>query len=194
MRMVAGAFGILCGAFLIAVAARYGYKTSDNDFDGYVWGTIYGAVTFGGLFGHALGVRVWPRNRAAALFIFVVSGLATIVSLSNSLGAMAGRGNETQAKRMQVAETVRTLKRSLDRAEREREKLSYIPTNADAVKAAKVKADAATATKEAECKKRGNLCREREADEAKTLETLETVTKEKSVTDRAIPLMPRSLS
>jgi hypothetical protein len=80
---------------------------------------------------------------------------------------------------------VRTLNRSLERAERGREGLRFTPTNADAVKAAKAKADAATATKEAECKKRGDKCRDREADERKALEDLETVTKEKSVTDRA---------
>jgi hypothetical protein len=92
MRFVAGAFGILCGLVVIAIAARYAFKTSDNDFDGYIWAFIYGAVSFGGLFGHALAVRVWRHSKLAGALVFAGSAVALIISLSNSLGAMAGRG------------------------------------------------------------------------------------------------------
>src|SRR5579871_5432835 len=98
MRMLAGAFGLVCGAVIIAVAARYGFKTTDSDFDGYIWAFMFGAVSFGGLFGHALGVRVWRHSQLAGVLIFAGSAFALTISLSNSLGAMAGRGNETQAK------------------------------------------------------------------------------------------------
>lgn len=185
MRFVAGTFGIVCGLVVIAIAARYGFKTSDNDFDGYIWAFMYGSVSFGGLFGHALAVRVWRHSKLAGALVFAGSAIALIISLSNSLGAMAGRGNESQAKRIQVAETVRNLRRSLDRSEREREGLSFTPSDAEAVKAAKAKADAAANAREAECKKRGDKCREREADEGKALAGLETATRNKSVTDRA---------
>ena len=63
MRAFARFFGVLCGAVVIAIAARYGFKTSDNDFDGYIWAFTYGSVTLGGLFGHSLAVRVWRHNR-----------------------------------------------------------------------------------------------------------------------------------
>ena len=43
MRTFARVFGVLCGAVVIAIAARYGFKTSDNDFDGYIWAFTYGA-------------------------------------------------------------------------------------------------------------------------------------------------------
>ena len=52
MRTFARFFGVLCGTVVIAIAARYGFKTSDNDFDGYIWAFTYGSVTLGGLFGH----------------------------------------------------------------------------------------------------------------------------------------------
>ena len=34
----------------------YGFRTSDSDFDGWIWAFMYGAVSLGGLFRHALGV------------------------------------------------------------------------------------------------------------------------------------------
>jgi hypothetical protein len=80
---------------------------------------------------------------------------------------------------------VRNLRRSLDRSEREREGLTYTPTDAESVKAAKAKADAAANAREAECKKRGDKCRDREADENKAPGGLETATRNRSVTDRA---------
>jgi hypothetical protein len=36
MRAACGVFGLLCGAVVIIIAARYGFKSSDNDTDGYV--------------------------------------------------------------------------------------------------------------------------------------------------------------
>ena len=145
MRAFARVFGVLCGAVVIAIAARYGFKTSDNDFDGYIWAFTYGSVTLGGLFGHALAVRVWRHNGLIGAIVMAVSALALVISLSNSLGAMAGRGNEQQAERMRVADTVRDLRRGLERAETERKKLEFTATDEAAVNAAKVKATAATA-------------------------------------------------
>ena len=120
MRTFARAFGVLCGAVVVAIAARYGFKTSDNDFDGYIWAFTYGAVTTGGLFGHAVALRVWRHDKWIGLAAGVISALALVISLSNSLGAMAGRGNEQQATRIQVAETVRDLRRGLESAASER--------------------------------------------------------------------------
>jgi hypothetical protein len=188
MRWLSLIFGIVCGTVIVAAAARFGFRTSDNDADGIMAGFLYASITIGGLVGHPLAIRVSRKSRATGIILMLVSFCALLISLSNSLGALAGRGNELQAKRMQVAETVRAAKRSLERAEREREGLQFTPTNAEAVKAAKSKADAATATKEAECRKRGDKCREREADESRALEALEAATREKAVTERALAL------
>jgi hypothetical protein len=185
MRTLARLFGIGCGLVVIVIAARYGYKTSDNDFDGAIWAFMFGAVTMAGLFGHALAVHTWRHNRAAAAAVFIVSLCALTVSLSNSLGAMAGRGNALAAARMQTAEIVRTARRGLDRAEAERAALKFTPTDAAAVEAARAKAGAATAAKEAECKLRGTRCREKEQAEAAALGELGTAAANKAMTDQA---------
>ena len=173
---------------MIAIAARYGFKTSDNDFDGYIWAFTYGSVTLGGLFGHSLAVRVWRHNRQIGVLVMAASALALVISLSNSLGAMAGRGNEQQAERMRVADTVRDLRRGLERAETERKELKFEAADEAAVNAARAKATAATASKEAECQWRGQRCRDKEAAESAALATLEAVTRNKAATDRAAKL------
>ena len=48
MRHCVGLFGLVSSVIIIAVAARYGFKISDNDLDGYIWAFIYALITFGG--------------------------------------------------------------------------------------------------------------------------------------------------
>jgi hypothetical protein len=216
MRTFARFFSLGCGAIVIVIAARYGFKTSDNDFDGGMWAFTYGAVTLAGLFGHALGVRAWPNSKLVGALVFAVSAFALLISLSNSIGAMAGRGNVQQAERLRVADIVRDARRSLKRAEEEREGLKFTPADGAAVAAAKAKADAATLDKEAahrdygaakqasdtECLIRGKVCLEKEKltagkdrlwheneqAEAKALAALEAATQNKAMTDHAAKL------
>lgn len=188
MRTFSKLFGLACGCVVIAIAARYGFKTSDNDFDGYIWAFTYGSVTAGGLFGHSLALRVWRHNEHIGAIVMAASALALIISLSNSIGAMAGRGNAQQAERIKVAETVRDLRRSLERSEREREALQFQPADEAAVIAARQKASAASNAKDAECKWRGQRCRDKEAEESSALADLETATKNRAATDRAATL------
>ena len=96
MHNFAKLFGLCCGVLVIAIAARYGFKTSDNDFDGAIWAFTFGAVTLGGLFGHAFGVRAWRHSKLLGALVFAGSALALIISLSNSIGAMAGRGTSSK--------------------------------------------------------------------------------------------------
>ena len=216
MRTFARFFSLGCGAIVIVIAARYGFKTSDNDFDGGMWAFTYGAVTLAGLFGHALGVRAWRNSKLVGALVFAASAFALLISLSNSIGAMAGRGNAQQAERMRVADIVRDARRSLKRAEDEREGLKFTPADGAAVAAAKAKADAATLDKEAahrdydaakqasdtECLIRGKIClekekltagnallwHEREQAEASALAALENATQNKAMTDHAAKL------
>ena len=216
MRTFTRLFGLGCGALVIVIAARYGFKTSDNDFDGAIWAFTYGAVTLGGLFGHSLGVRAWRNSKLVGALVFAGSALALLISLSNSIGAMAGRGNEQQAERLRVADIVRDARRSLKRAEDEREGLKFTPADGAAVAAAKAKADAATPDKEAahqdynaakqasdtECLIRGKVClekekltagkdrlwHEKEQAEATALAALEVATQNKAMTDHAAKL------
>ncbi len=216
MRIFAKLFGLGCGVLVNAIAARYGFRTSDNDFDGAIWAFTFGAVTLAGLFGHALGVRAWPNSKLVGALVFAASAFALLISLSNSIGAMAGRGNVQQAERMRVADIVRDARRSLKRAEDEREGLKFTPADGAAVAAAKAKADATTLDKEAahrgydaakqasdtECLIRGKVClekekltagkdklwHEREQAEATALAALEAVTNNKAMTDHAAKL------
>ena len=188
MRTFTRLFGLGCGALVIVIAARYGFKTSDNDFDGAIWAFTYGAVTLGGLFGHSLGVRAWRNSKLVGALVFAGSALALLISLSNSIGAMAGRGNEQQAERLRVADVVRDARRSLKRAEDEREGLMFTPADETAVQAAQAKAGAATRAKEAECAYRGPRCRDKETAESEALAGLEAVTRNRALTDRAAKL------
>lgn len=117
---------------------------------------------------------------------------------------------------MRVADTVRDARRSLKRAEDEREGLKFKPADGAAVAAAKAKADAATLDKDAahrdydaakqasdtECLIRGKIClekerltagnaqlwHEREQAEASALAALEAATQNRALTDHAAKL------
>jgi hypothetical protein len=188
MRYVTGAFGLICGAVIVGIVARYGYRTADNEFDGYIWAFFYAMLAIGGLFGHALSVRLCRQSKIAAGLVFIVAALALTINLSNSLGAMAGRGNEKQAARLKIADEVRDARRDLSRAEGEREALRFTPSDADTVEAARGAAKAASDSREAECAKRGPLCREREQDERRAAVALSTASANKAATDRAAQL------
>src|SRR5271157_4727686 len=114
MRFLAGALGIVCGALMIAAAARFGFATSDKS---YNWSIPFGAVTFACLFGHALAARLWRDHKVASLPVFAASASVLIISLSNTLGSLTGRVNEAEAARIQIAGTVHSLTLSLERAE-----------------------------------------------------------------------------
>ena len=90
---------------------------------------------------------------------------------------------------MRIADTVRDLRRGLENAEIERKGLKFEPADETAVNAARVKAGAATAAKEAECKFiRGQRCRDKEAEESSALAVLEVAARNKAASDRAAKL------
>ena len=181
-------FGAMCGAVVIAIVARYGFRTADNQLDGFIWAFMYGMIAFGGLFGHALSARLWREHRRVAVMVGIGAALALTVNLSNSLGAMAGRSNEKQAGRIKVADMVRDARRDLKRAQEEREAMRFIPTDEASVISARTAGAVATISREAECSVRGRFCRHREEDERKSLEALQGATAGKAATDRAAAL------
>ena len=189
MRTFARFFGLSGGFVMIVIAARFGFKTSDNDFDGYIWAFTYGSVTLGGLFGHSLALRVWRHNQQIGGLVMVISALALTISLSNSIGAMAGRGNEKQATRLKVAEDVRGWRRDIERDQKKRDGMQFKSTDQDAVDTAKKATAAATAAKEAECKSgRGSACKTKEDAEAKALADERAAIQDKNATDAAAKL------
>jgi len=186
MRHFVGLFGLLCSAIVITVAARYGLTLSDNETDGYIWAFIFGAVTFAGLGGHMLGVRLWRYGkRVFALVIFAAASFALVISLSNSLGAMAGRMNTTAATRTQTNDAVAADQNDLSSKQEERKGLKFEPTDQAAVDAAQSRAKAATAAKDAECNVRGQRCGDKEEAEKQALAYLTAASKNKAVTDQA---------
>lgn len=187
MRHISLVFGVICGAIIIAIAARFGFKTSDSDYDGFIWAFTFGAVTFGGLVIHAVGLKLWDHGyKRAAGVAWAVGALALTVSLSNSLGAMAGRMNETAALHIQTAETVRDARRSLQGKESERRAMVFTATDETAVSAARIAAEAATKAREVECRGAQDWgCRKKQDAEQVALKALTTASQQKSATDLA---------
>jgi hypothetical protein len=188
MRILAGIFGILCGAVIIAIVSRYGYQSADNALDGAIWGFTFGMIALGGLGAHAVAVRVWRESRVAALLIGLVGAGALGINLSNSLGALAGRSDERQAGRLQTAERVKNARLELKRAQSEREAMSFTPADTVTVESARIAFAAAENARKAECDLRGNRCRDGEADEKRAAATLADVSAAKAATDGAAAL------
>ena len=150
MRTIARAFGLLCGAVAAAIAARYGYRTSDNDLDGYIWAFTYASVTLGGLFGHSLAGRVWRHNGLVGCIALMVAGAALVISLSSSW--RDGRPRERATGRAHAGRRYRARLAPRSRKRRsERKGLRFEATDDAAVQVATARALAATAAKAAEC-------------------------------------------
>src|SRR5262249_21172214 len=96
------------------------------------------------------------------------------------------RADSTLAARTKVADAHKDDRAELQRLENALPSLgSFIPTDKDAVAAAKRAADTATSNRIAECDKRGSNCRARELDEQTAATRLAPVTTAKATTDRA---------
>jgi hypothetical protein len=192
MRTLARIFGYAGGTVVVALAAQFGYVSSDNPVNGAIAAFVYGLVSAGALFGPALAARLWRHNGALALFVWAVALAALAIAITNEVGALADRSGEQTALRTAVADTVGDARRSLKLAEAEREGLRFIPADEAAVRAAQAKADTATATKKAECGDerggRGSKCREKESAEAEALTAFAEVTGRKAITERAAKL------
>ena len=102
MRKLVGLFGAVCGLVAVALVARYGYTTADTEIDGVITAFLFGTIAAGGLGGHAVAVRIWQRNGWWACAVGVIAAIALTVNLSNSLGAIAGRGDVRTAQRLQT--------------------------------------------------------------------------------------------
>ena len=192
MRTLAKLFGYAGGAVVVALAAQYAYSTSDNPISAAIAAFVYAVVSIGALFGPALAARLWRYNRALSAFVWAVAIATLAFAITNEVSALAGRGNEQTALRTSTADAVGDSRRSLKRAEAEREGLKFTPADDAAVDAARAKASAATATKAAECSGerggRGTKCREKETAEAQALADLAEVAARKASTDRAAKL------
>src|SRR6476619_1576707 len=100
MRALFGCLAVLLGAVSISLAARYGYKGADTEVDGVISAIVFGLIALCAFVFDAAAVRLWfQRFRLGALIIGAIAGAALVVTFSNSLGAIAGRADITQAQR-----------------------------------------------------------------------------------------------
>lgn len=191
MRSAIGIFGVAGALVLIAWVSRYGYKTAETEADALMSAFIFGFVTAGALFGHAIGARCWRFSKAVAAGWFVFSFVALVLSLSNSLGAIVSRSAHT-------TQDAITHNRNIEAAEKERDRLETLRrdmpvfnwVSAEAVDAAKTALANATTAKNAECgngdpKQRGRNCKAKEDAEAAASTAFTEATNSRAQTDKA---------
>jgi hypothetical protein len=194
MRSAVGLFGVLCGGVVIWTVGNYGYASADDPSARWNIAFLFAVIAAGGLFGHAVSIRLWSINRACSVLAGLVCGAALVINLSNSLGALAARNSRSSAEAISKASAIRDDRTELTRLQKELERLgSYIATDKPAVDAAQRAADAATTAKERECgngdpKQRGRFCREKEDEERQAADGLAKATAAKALTDRAFKL------
>jgi hypothetical protein len=152
MKWGVGLFGVLLSAGIIYVAGLFGYKMGDDATDAWVWACGFGAITFAGLFGFMVAVRLWSYKKHGWCAIVVLLGAASVlISLSNGIGAVSGRMNKAQAERVKTNESIGDDRADLKRMQDERKSLNFKDTDQTAVDVAKAKADAATQARKTEC-------------------------------------------
>jgi hypothetical protein len=194
MRVLVGIFGSICGLIVIGLVSRYGFKSTDVEADAWIMAFLFGVIAAGGLFGHAVAVHLWRRTPLAAVVCGLICAVALAINLSNSLGAIAGRADSTTAARIKANTQIRDDTAELARLEKQRDSMpKFVPTDDEAVKAARRAADTAASARTAECgngdpKQRGKNCRDREADEKAATDRLAALTMAKATTDTTLKL------
>jgi hypothetical protein len=190
MRKLLGCLAIILGAGSVALAARYGFKGSDTLVDGGISAAVFGAIALCAFLLHGVAVRLGLEgHRLGAAVIGLIAVAALFVTFTNSLGAIASRGDSTLAERAKAVDTRKDDRTELARIAAERQRLpTFTPATAETVAAAKRAADTATKNREAECGKRGPNCRQREIDEQAAADKLVTATTNKAATERAAKL------
>ena len=194
MRTLFGCLAVLLGAVSIALAARYGYKGADTEIDGLISAVVFGAIALCAFIFDAAAVRLWfMRHRIGAVVIGGISAAALVVTFTNSLGAIAGRADATQAERARATNEVAADRAELKRLVREREAITLRPATPDAVTAGREAVAAAERIRLAECgngdpRQRGPNCRSRETEEQAKRDTLAALLRDQAASARAAEL------
>src|SRR4029453_15560939 len=98
MRLLFGCLAVFLGAVSIALAARYGYKGADTVIDGVISAVVFGAIALCAFIFDAAAVRLWfMKHQIGSTVIGFIAAAALVVTFTNSLGAIAGRADVTQA-------------------------------------------------------------------------------------------------
>jgi len=194
MRALFGCLAVLLGAVSISLAARYGYKGADTAVDGVISAVVFGAIALCAILFDAAAVRLWfIQHRISSVAIGLIAAAALIVTFTNSLGAIAARGDSTLAERNRVVDIRKDDRAELSRLTGERAAMVFIPTTEEVVRSSREVVSAAERTRKVECgdgdpKQRGNNCRARETAEATARAALTTAIANLAATDRAAKL------
>src|SRR5215468_10913253 len=152
MRGLFGCLAVLLGAVSVSLAARYGYKGADTTVDGLISAVVFGAIALCAFIFDAAAVRLWfMRHHLGSLVIGTISGAALVVTFTNSLGAIAGRADISQAERVRAATEIAADRAELARLARERDAIILRPVTEEALTAARDAAAAAERIRLAEC-------------------------------------------
>lgn len=98
MRELVGIFGLVCGAVVVWTVANYGYASADDPSVKWNMAFLFAVIATGGLFGHAVSVRLWRLGRFWSIIVGLACAGALLINLSNSLGALAGKDNRSAAR------------------------------------------------------------------------------------------------
>ena len=194
MRLLFGCLAVFLGAVSIALAARYGYKGADTIVDGVISAVVFGSIALCAFIFDAAAVRLWfMRHHVGAIVIGVIAAAALVVTFTNSLGAIAARGDITQAERNKAKTDTAADLADLNRIARERDAMVFTPVTAEVVTAAQEAVKSSEEIRQRECgagdpRQRGPNCRQRETEEQAKRDALAAALANKALTDRATKL------
>lgn len=171
-----------------------------------VLASCYGFMSATGYYGIAKGAGLclvaiigchglaWTAQlkRALGLPAALFGGLVTLacfaVTLAGGIGTVTSGTAALSAGQAKAASDVKRAAGELARLRAERTALTFRPTDAAGVQAARDAVDTAARNREAECKVRGSNCRKREADEAAARGALAAALGDHAATERAARL------
>jgi hypothetical protein len=194
LRFFAYVLAGIPAAIGVGFVARFAYVTSDTPIDGASSAFLFGMIAVGAYAGPAVAIAVGSNGRKVASgALWVLACLAMLTNWSQTLGAVAHRGAGTEAEAAKLADTVKDDRGRLARIERERAAMTFVATDAEAVKAAQTAVLAAERTRIAECgngdpRQRGNNCRLRETQEADARQAETAAVRNKALTVQAAKL------
>jgi hypothetical protein len=194
MRVLFGCLAVLLGAVSVSLAARYGFKGADTFVDGLISGTVFGLVALCAFLFDAAAVRLWfMGHRIGSGAIGLIAAAAIVVTFTNSLGAIAGRADITQAERTRAKDDAAADRSELARITQERAAMVLTPASRETIVAARDAVAAAERIRTAECgngdpKQRGPNCRQRESEEQARREALSMALAGKAAAERAANL------
>jgi hypothetical protein len=114
---------------------NYGYASADDPSARWNIVFLFAVIAAGGLFGHAVSVRLWPISRLCSVLIGLACGAALVINLSNSLGALAVRNSRSAAESASKASAIKEDRTELARLQEALERLGpYVATDKPALK------------------------------------------------------------